>query len=224
LSDDYFESLGEPKPGTPFGLLDSYRFDVVYRSLTPGNVLDVGVYFGDFLKIAQKDGRKIFGTEINEKRVNLANSILKEEIVVLNFRNGRLDKFRDSSVDNVVCMEAVEHVPDDLVAVSELCRVARTRVVITVPFQENIQNVLCLHCYKYTPYSGHLHSYDRESFYTMVPPGWQVTKTLVFAKRVTRIIGSRLPKSNFLIPFLRLLDRTSPGKGIWLMVVLQAIE
>lgn len=88
IDDEYFEMLGEQKPGI-FGVLDAYRFRLVLDQLLPGSVLDVGVYFGDFLKLARKHGHEIAGTEVNEARKNLANSLLGEDAVVIDFRNGR---------------------------------------------------------------------------------------------------------------------------------------
>lgn len=224
-SDEFFEALGEPNLAEPFtlSLVDHYRFHLVYRHLAPGSVLDVGAYLGDFLNLARQDGREIVGTEVNTARVNLANSILGGDVVVLDAWNGYLRNFQDASVENVVCTEVVEHVPDDRLAVSELCRVARTKVLITVPFRERTRNVLCVHCSKYTPYSGHLHTYDLGTFSEMVPAGWRVTKELHFAKRITRMLCSKLPKSSAIIPMLRLIDSLSPATGRWLLVVVERI-
>jgi ubiquinone/menaquinone biosynthesis C-methylase UbiE len=221
LSDEYFEALGRPKPGKPFDLLDVYRFHLAYRQFSPGSVLDVGVYFGDFLKLACRDNREVFGTEVNIARKNFANSILGENIIVVDFRNGRLTQFQDDSVDNVVAMEVVEHIPDDQLAISELCRVARKKVVITVPFQERIQTELCVYCNKYTPHSGHLHSYDFDTFSGLVPSDWRVAKESHFAKPLTRKIGSYLPKIFTPVHLLYLMDALSFGVGHWLLVVLE---
>jgi ubiquinone/menaquinone biosynthesis C-methylase UbiE len=219
--DDYFEALGEPKLFEPFGTMDHYRFWRVHRQLIPGSVLDVGAYFGDFLKLAQKDGREIRGTEINAVRRDLANSILGSDVVVVDFRNGRLTQFRDSSVDNVVAMEVVEHVHDIRHAISELCRVARKRVILTVPFRERIQYVLCIHCNTYTPYSGHLHSFDFGSFSTLVPSNWNITREVTFANRAARWISVRLPTTSGTLMTMNLLDRLKPDSGQWLLTVVE---
>jgi len=220
--DERFEVMGKPSPGQPFGLIDYYRFHLVCRQLVPGSVLDVGAYFGDFLQIAREDGHEISGTEVNSARVEVANSELAENAVVLDFRNGCFKSFRDAATDNVVCMEVVEHVPDDGLAVSELCRVARNKVFITVPFRERIQSVLCVHCNKLTPYSGHLHTYDYGSFSQLVPSGWKVTKELPFAKRITRILASNLPNCKASISVLGFVDSLLPIKSArWLMVVIE---
>jgi SAM-dependent methyltransferase len=223
-SDAYFEALGEPKPGQPYGILEQYRFWLAYKHLAPGSVLDVGTYFGDFLKLARRDGRRIYGTEVNQIRVDLANSLLGEDAVIMDFRNGVLSHFDDNSVDNVVATEVVEHLHDVRKAISELCRVARKRVILTVPLREVIMTVLCLHCNSYTPYSGHLHSFDLGSFTDMVPPAWRVIKESPFGNRFARRISALLPDNAKSSNFLRILDAITPGDGYWLLVVLEPRE
>ncbi len=224
LSDNFFEALGKPKLGSPFDVLDAYRFDLCYRQLRSGSLLDVGAYLGDFLKLAKRDNRQYFGTEINQTRVDLVNSILESENVQLDFRNGHLKQFESDSINNVVCMETLEHIIDDRYALSELCRVAKSRVVITVPFREKVQQVLCMHCDNFTPHSGHQHSYDVNSFTDLIPDGWRIVKEYSFAKRITRITNKIFQNFKAAIPILRLLDKILPGEGRWLLVVFESVE
>ena len=221
LSDEFFETLGGPRPEHPFDLLDAYRFDLCFRQMDSGSVLDVGAYLGDFLKLVIKDGREAFGSEINETRVKLVNSIVGSDVVRLGFRNGTLDAFEASSIDNVVCMETVEHIIDDKFAVSELCRVARKRVVITVPYREKVEQILCTHCNTFTPHHGHQHTYDDGSFKQLVPEGWKIVTEKSFAARITRMVRQLLPETKLSIPLLRWLDKVVPGSGRWLLVVLE---
>ena len=193
LSDKYFEKLGKPRPAHAFNIIDYYRFKLAYNFLLPGSVLDVGAYFGDFLQIVRKNNptRKIYGNDINKERVDLCNKNLGENVVRLDFRNGILSSFNESSVDNVVCTEVIEHIPNDKLAISELCRVARKRVIITVPYNEKIVNYLCIHCCKYTPASSHLHSYKLNSFDEMIPIGWVISKRGTFANIISRILARK---------------------------------
>ena len=223
LSDQFFEALGEPKPGAPFDILDAYRFNLCLKQLAPGSVLDVGAYLGDFLKLVINDGRSYYGTEVNQARVDLVNSILGSTHVSLDFRNGSLKSFEDNFVDNVVCMETIEHVIDHQVAIEELCRVSRKRVVITVPYLERLEQVLCTHCNSYTPHHGHQHSYDQQTFKTYVPTGWKMTYQRSFARRVTRMTRQVLPKGIWVLPVLRAVDLITPGNGRWLIVVLDKV-
>lgn len=219
--DAYYEALGEPKPGRPYGTLEWYRFWLAYKHLAQGSVLDVGVYFGDFLKLALQDGRRIMGTEVNQVRVDLANSLIGKDVVVVDFRNGMLSQFADDSVENAVATEVLEHVHDVRQALSELCRVARKRVILTVPLREKIQHVLCLHCNNYTPYSGHLHSFDFGSFAPLVPSGWKAAKEMAFGNRMARWLSARLPKTSITLKLMQLLDAFQPGSGQWLLAVLE---
>lgn len=223
-SDVYFEALGEPKPGQPYGLLEQYRFWLAYKHLAPGSVLDVGVYFGDFLKLAMQDGRRIFGTEVNQIRVDLANSLLGEDSVIVDFRNGELIHFDENSVDNAVATEVVEHLHDARFALSELCRVARKRVILTVPLRERIQSVLCLHCNNYTPYSGHLHTFDFGSIAKLAPLNWIVAKEMAFGNRAARWLSTRLPKTSGALALMQFVDSFQPGSGQWLLTVLERAE
>jgi len=224
LSTEYFEALGAPKPGSAFDVLDDYRFRLCYNQLGPGSVLDVGAYLGDFLKLAQKDGRKIYATEVNDVRVALIDSIFGENTAVLGFRNGHLDQFESNSIDNVVCMETIEHVIDDKYAISELCRVARSKVVLTVPFREKLQTVLCTHCNQYTPHHGHQHRYDYEAFSKLIPSDWRISLEKDFVKPVVRLIHPviRRMKSGYIL--LKIMDRFTPGSGHWVMVVLEPVK
>lgn len=221
IPNKYFESLGNPKPNKPFGLIDDYRFHTAFRHLAPGSVMDIGTYYGDLLMLARRDGREIYGTEINQERVDFANDLLGEKAVRIGFKNGSLGNFEDNYVDNIVCTEVIEHVPDDVFALSELCRVARKRVIITVPFNEKIKQSLCIHCGKYTPHSGHLHSYDFDTFKNITPRDWVIKFQKHFGKRLTHLIIKwlRLPRSQTIIPFIQVFDSLSIGSCSWLLVV-----
>ncbi len=222
LPDSYFESLGLPKPSIINSLTDRIRFIYVYKHIRPGSVLDIGAYFCDLLLMCRQAGHDISGTEVNAERVNFSNSILGEEVVVQSFRNGDLSNFSVDAFDNVSCLEVLEHVPDVELAVKELCRVSKSSVFITVPFEEKINHVLCVHCATYTPLSGHLHSFDSSSFEKLIPDGWYIHKQSTLMKRLTKQISNRLPSKNWLYAIIRIIDYFFPGKGSWLFVELRS--
>lgn len=125
FSDEYYDKMGGLPKSRKIGIGDYYRYRLVNKYLSGKSVLDVGSYYGDFLQFAKKNGYEIHGTEINEKRVNIANGNLGGEYVKIDFHNGKLSKFNDSSIDTVICMEVIEHTGDDKLAVKELLRVAK---------------------------------------------------------------------------------------------------
>jgi len=92
--------------------------------LEPASVLEVGVgdrVFGDFIKN---------NTDVNYTSVDVAEDLHPDVVgSVLEL------PFADKSVDVVCAFEVLEHVPFEQFdrALGELCRVARTHVVISVP-------------------------------------------------------------------------------------------
>ena len=60
-------------------------------------------------------------------------------------------------------LEVIEHVPTWQAAVEEALRVASRGVLITVPYREQLQTTVCVHCHQATPLWGHVHAFDESS-------------------------------------------------------------
>jgi SAM-dependent methyltransferase len=155
--EDFFNNAGAPR--ATYGKIEYYRFDIAKLFVKGNSVLDVGAVYGDFLK-RLKDKYVIKGTDINIERVNICNKNIGKEICVIDFKDGTLSTFDDKSVDTVVCLEVLEHIVDPQKGLNEFLRVARKRIIVSVPCDERITLELCVHCGKYTPRSGHLHSFN----------------------------------------------------------------
>lgn len=224
--DEYFEKLGEPKPSAPFNALDFYRFYNAYNFLLLGSVLEVGTYLGDFLKIVQKEdpNREIYGTDVNKERVYISNKNLGKSVVRVDFRDGLFTTFKDNSVDNIVCTEVIEHISNDKLAVKELCRVARKRVIITVPYKEKITSHLCIHCGQYTPSCGHLHSYQLNSFDKMLPAGWIITKRGTFGHVISSILASKLNNIYAVKISEAIFTKIFSESNRWMYLILDSID
>lgn len=176
----YYRALGLPK-----GILSSvdfYRFKRVKRYLYGDSVLDVGCQKADFLNLIKSD-YQIAGIEVNGERVDCCNQALGQDAVRLGNLDGRLD-FEDNSFDTVVCLEVLEHLDDPEKALKELVRISRKRIIITVPFNETIRYVLCLHCAQYTPASGHLHSFNKENIKGIIPDNARIIRIELIANRM----------------------------------------
>lgn len=160
--DSYYEALGLPKG--IITLKDKIRFLHASKWIAGDSLLDVGAYYGDFIKLALKEHKlkSVYGTEVCDRRIELANENIGKQVVRMGFRHGDLDSFEENSVDTITCMEVLEHVDDLDRAVRELLRVARKRIIITVPWEQKITYQLCVYCGRYTPESGHLRRIDRE--------------------------------------------------------------
>lgn len=103
-------------------------------------LLDAGCgegFVADFLSKRLPD-LKVTGVDINSEAIEFAKEHFGDEAV---FRTGSVYKlpFSDNSFDTVLCSEVLEHLDDPNRAVSELKRVARDYVVITVPHEPYFQ-------------------------------------------------------------------------------------
>lgn len=210
-----------PVPKGTLSPKDSYRFNCVRRYLYGDSVVDVGCGRGDFLKFINLD-YQISGTEVNKERVDYCNQALGQEAVKVDNLDERLD-FKDGSFDTVICLEVLEHLVDPQKALKELVRISRKRIIITVPFNEKMWWCRCVHCARWTPVSGHLHTLNKENIRGIIPSNAKVIKIELVRSRVL----SRFPRLSSIfrlpIPIISIIDRVFtcivPRAG-WMMVIL----
>ncbi|MBD3380379.1 MAG: methyltransferase domain-containing protein [Candidatus Omnitrophica bacterium] len=163
FQEEFYEKLGGLRPELKkMSPLDHARFYLASKYIAGDSLLDIGSYWGDFLVMARSKVTELRGTEINDERCRDVNEFLGEDLVCRDFRHGKLENFQDRSFDTVVCMEVLEHTDDIGKAAREMLRVARKRVIVTVPYKEEHKEYLCIHCNKPTPYMNHLHSFDEK--------------------------------------------------------------
>ncbi len=106
-------------------------------SLVPDkvSVLDAGCGDGYLLQSLQGHGRTLTGIDLSELAIVKAGERLGEG-VALSAGNVERLPFADKSFDVVVSAHTLEHVQNFEVAVSELIRVCKQRLIILVPSQE----------------------------------------------------------------------------------------
>ncbi len=72
----------------------------------------------------------------------------------------------DKSYDCITCLEVLEHLPVNLYdkAISELCRISKKYIIISVPFEENLEEShnKCPSCSSIFNYELHLRSYAKK--------------------------------------------------------------
>ena len=93
---------------------------------------------------------------------------------------------KDRSFDLVICTEVLEHLPKDIFGkgISELKRVSKKFILVTVPYRENIRKgfVLCQYCGKTCHVYGHIRSFSKRSLSSMFIE-WQISKIEIFGER-----------------------------------------
>lgn len=221
FSDECYEKMGEIEKDKKFSFIDDYRFQKNIKLLSPGSVLDVGAYKGDFLLLALNEGREIFGTDINQKRVEKLNKRLGGNYCCVDFRNGKLLNFENNSIDNVVCTEVIEHMPNNQQAISELFRVARKKVIISVPYKEKLVDDFCFHCGNYLPRNGHFHSYNKDSLDKYIPADWSVIKKRTMCNIYLDMIKYIKPEIKIPYFIVVLIDSIPSIKWQWLLLCIE---
>lgn len=109
---------------------------VFERLETGGDVLDVGTGAGQFANALALSGQFRSVTTIDPTRfskyIELSDDLRRLDMSIAKM------SFDDDAFDVVVCMEVLEHLPEEifLPAISELRRVCRGQLVITVPYRE----------------------------------------------------------------------------------------
>ena len=98
-------------------------------------ILDVGTGTGRAALSLAAQGARVIGLDYSAEMLGVAAGRAREQAVRVNF--GRADAqalpIASKSVDAAVCLRLLMHVVDWRRAVGELCRVARSRVVVDFP-------------------------------------------------------------------------------------------
>lgn len=73
--------------------------------------------------------------------------------------------FPENFFDCIICSEVIEHIVEPKKLINELLRCVKIGgiILLSTPYRERINYVLCIHCNRKTPINAHLHSFDENS-------------------------------------------------------------
>jgi len=118
-----------------YGGFEWNRVGFASQLATGNSVLDVGVGNGALLAMLWRSGRfkRVCGIDI--RRMTKLRLTTPAEFRLMNVTDL---EFADGEFDTILCMEVIEHLPVDQVdpALAQLRRVARQRLIMTVPYNE----------------------------------------------------------------------------------------
>lgn len=101
------------------------------KSLKPETILDVGCGTGYITSIMSNElDSTVIGCGMDTNRISFARGNFGQEVIIADITQL---PFRDNSFDVVVASEIIEHIHCTEAALTEIERVARKNVVITVP-------------------------------------------------------------------------------------------
>ncbi|HEX3689367.1 MAG TPA: class I SAM-dependent methyltransferase [Solirubrobacteraceae bacterium] len=136
-------------------------------------VLDAGCGSGRTLVELASYGGEVSGIELNTDAAELARGRGLGEVKV-----GRLEElpWDDAAFDLITCLDVIEHVPDDVVALAELRRVARPGgwLLVTVPAYQALWS-------RHDEANHHYRRYSRASLRMSArSAGWQIERVSSF--------------------------------------------
>jgi 2-polyprenyl-3-methyl-5-hydroxy-6-metoxy-1,4-benzoquinol methylase len=78
--------------------------------------------------------------------------------------------FKAETFDCIIASEIIEHVPDPKLFIQNLVGLLKKEgtLIITTPYDEKIQYIVCVHCNKPTPLSAHLYSFNEEKISELI--------------------------------------------------------
>jgi ubiquinone/menaquinone biosynthesis C-methylase UbiE len=146
---------------------------------THESFLEIGCNSGHYLKKLKGKCKRIVGIDIDRESVLKAKKKTGlKEIFIANSNNL---PFNDKEFDWVMASEVLEHIPDFEKALNEIKRVARKKILITIPI-EKAYWWRAIKLFGYKPHKvGHVHSfYSKDIEEKMLP--WKLKrKELVYS-------------------------------------------
>ena len=171
-------------------LMDRFHTDLLKEvsSFSPATVLDAGCGEGRTSEVIRLSGPRVVGLELE------IDALLKapRSVEGLRFVAGSVYDlpFPDDSFDVVTCTEVLEHLTDPDAALSELVRVARTGLVVTVPREPwwriaNVARGAYLKDLGNTP--GHVQHFTKRRLHGLLSRGAADSRVQVGASTMWRV-------------------------------------
>lgn len=190
-------------------------------------VLDIGCGGGWLAKALCAKGQCVISTDISSKNPIKAVDNIPEPTHFGLVADAFSLPIKKNSIDCVVSSEVIEHVPDPKAFIASLYEVLVPggTLIITTPYNEKIQQSLCIHCNHLTPHNAHLHSFTRKKIEFLAPAGAVGVRTSIFNSKALVILHLHL-----LLRFLpfglwniadRIMLNLSRKKALRLMLVLK---
>ncbi len=193
---------------TRVGLMKHILRIINFKKLKNKNILEVGFGSGLLLKMLSRSCNEITGIDISKKNIDELTTVLVKENLSPKLVQGDILNLPllDDIFDIIICAEVLEHVTNVNKAIQELKRVTRPGgiMVISVPNEEIIKYEFCVHCRNLTPRNGHLNSFNREEFSSLLNSlGLKIEKTKIIS---SKIYALSFLKIFYFTPFSVIID------------------
>ncbi len=154
--------------------------------IKPGDkVLDIGSGRGWFSLKAAELGAEVTALDLSEENLQKIKSINSKIITI--YGDACDVPVSDEQFDLIVALEVLEHIVEPKTAVLNWKSLLKPggKILVTVPYKEQIRYSLCIHCNQKTPVNAHLHSFDKEALLRLFNhSGYWVKDTELFMHKL----------------------------------------
>ena len=183
------------------------------------SIVDVGCGNGIFINYLKQNCSisRIVGTDRSETALRMVNSESR-------LANIEQLPFEDREFDCATCLEVIEHLPQEtfIRALAEISRVALKFIVITVPYNENLDEsqTQCPECKTRFNADLHLRSFSTKTMTELFDScGFECTRTQVFSpfkRNLGAMFLSKIEsKGKFQSPICPICGFENPGYRAW---------
>jgi SAM-dependent methyltransferase len=149
ISDEFMKHWHDRLPGAWYGIVEGFNHNFPVRHSRPGFVstLEIGAGLGEHIRYEKLTAEQELNYHALELRENMAAEIRRHfpaVNVLVGDCQGRL-QFADSSIDRVVAVHVLEHLPDLPGAVREAYRVlnkSRGQMLVVIPTEGSLAYTL----------------------------------------------------------------------------------
>lgn len=140
---------------------ETERVEELFALLPPSGrfALDIGARDCHLSRIMAERFERVFALDLDRPEIEHP-SIEPVEGNIIDL------PFEDNQFEAVLCAEVLEHIPSHLLeqACREIARVAKGKVVIGVPYRQDLRSgrTTCQHCGRANPPWGHVNSFDED--------------------------------------------------------------
>lgn len=222
---EFYEQDGRRRLRATQRRMEEYRFRWIIRELSRGlasapsdggPVLDAGAGWGQLSVQIAHAGYEVIPVDLARTRLERLRCSNSERPSTHPTRLHPVQATLDSLplatdwCDAAICSEILEHLPEPAPVLREIRRVLRpgAPLIVTVPFDEVLREVVCPNCLESFVPHGHVHSFDRPALARLLTTaGFQVNSARVIKNW---LVAALLRREYIGYGLASLLDRLHP--------------
>jgi 2-polyprenyl-3-methyl-5-hydroxy-6-metoxy-1,4-benzoquinol methylase len=187
---DFYEIAGQRFNIWEANAASNVRFGEILRyrrllGLIPHNcssLLDLGCGDGYLSYLVAKRGLPVFALDLSLKHLVNFSQVAEEFRITRILADLHNLPLGDGHFDCVLLSQVIEHLPDRKTVLTEARRVLRPggKLIVSVPYKEELAVVVCPYCLKSFNPSAHVHSFDKEGLEReLLDTGFAIKKSVL---------------------------------------------